>query len=241
MIESCLSHVQLSSMDQILASIAETVTLLEEYKNFNNVFSAENASHLPLHKDHDHTIDPIDGTQSLHRLIQSLFENALPILQAYIDKNLAKRFIRPSKSPSGAPIFFVPKPNGSLELYVDYRRLNDLAIKNSYLLPLVDEFLDRLGQVNQYTKLDLTDAYYQISIKKEDKWKTAFRIRYSHYNDCVILFDLANALANFQSYINKCLSEKLYIFCNVYFDEFSSTQAKEKLNMKRLPDRYCSN
>ncbi len=59
----------------------------------------------------------------------------LEILNAYIKNNLASDFIRPCKSPAGAPILFDKRPNGSLRLCMDYQGLNNLIIKNwfSYL------------------------------------------------------------------------------------------------------------
>ncbi len=66
----------------------------------------------------------------------------LEILKAYIEINLANGFIRPSKLPAGAPIFFDKKSDGSLRLCIDYQGLNNLIIKNQYLLSLDGESLD---------------------------------------------------------------------------------------------------
>ena len=93
----------------------------------------------------------------------------LEILKIYIKTNIANGFIKPSKSLVGAPIFFDKKPDGSLQLCVDYWAFNKLTIKNKYLLPLVRKFLDWLGQVWQFTQLELTSAYYRIRIQKGNK------------------------------------------------------------------------
>ena len=53
-------------------------------------------------------------------------------------------FIRPSKSPYGAPVLFVKKKDGSLRMCIDYRALNKITVKNKYPLPRIDELLDRL-------------------------------------------------------------------------------------------------
>ena len=87
----------------------------------------------------------------------------LETLKTYVETNLANGFIRPSKSPAGTLIFFVRKPDGSLQLCVDYWGLNNLIIKSRYLLPLLGKPLDRLGRAKQFTQLDLTSAYHQIS------------------------------------------------------------------------------
>ena len=62
----------------------------------------------------------------------------------------------------------MPKKDGSLRLYVDYRTLNKVTIKNRYPLLLISETLDRLSSITVYTKLDLRDTYYRIRIYKKD-------------------------------------------------------------------------
>ncbi len=143
----------------------------------------------------------------------------LETLKAYIENNLASGYIRPSKSPAGAPILFDKKPDGSLRLCVDYRGLNNLTIKNRYPLPLVGELLDRLGRARRFTQLDLTNAYHLMRIREGDKWKTAFRTRYGHFEYQVMPFGLTNAPAMFQGYINKILAKKLDVFVIVYLDD----------------------
>ena len=143
----------------------------------------------------------------------------LETLKAYIETNLANGFIRPSKSPAGAPILFDRKSNGSLRLCVDYRGLNNLTIKNRYPLPLIGESLDRLGRAKRFTQLDLTSAYHRMRIREGDEWKTTFRTRYGHFEYQVMPFGLTNTPASFQGYINKILVEKLDIFVIVYLDD----------------------
>ena len=77
----------------------------------------------------------------------------------YIKTHLKTRFIRPSKPLAGAPILFHKKPDGSFQLCVNYRVLNNLMIKNQYLLLLIDESLVQLGQTKQFTQLDLASVY----------------------------------------------------------------------------------
>ena len=92
-------------------------------------------------------------------------------------------------------------------------------IKNWYPLPLIGKVLDQLGRAKRFTQLDLISAYYQIRIRKGNKWKTAFKIWYSHFEYPVMLFGLSNAPASFQGYINKILAEKLNVFVIVYLDD----------------------
>ena len=113
-----------------------------EYADFADVFSLKLAAKLPEHRTSNHTIKLVDDQQPLYSLIYSLGPIKLEILKAYIKNNLINGFIRPFKSPTGAPISLDKKPDSSLRLYVNYQRLNNLTIKNQYPLPLVKELLN---------------------------------------------------------------------------------------------------
>jgi hypothetical protein len=67
------------------------------------------------------------------------------------------------------PILFVPKKDGKLYLYIDYRVLNRITKKNRAVLLLISELLDRLLKIYWFTRLDIKDTYYKISIHKGDK------------------------------------------------------------------------
>ena len=191
-----------------------------EYLDFADVFFPDLVTKLPEHIEiNTHIIDLEEGKQPPYGPIYSLGSVELESFKTYIETNLANGFIRPSKSPAGAPILFDKKQDGSLRLCVDYRGLNNITIKNRYPLPLVGESLDCLGRAKRFTQLDLTSAYHRIRIKEGDKWKTAFRTRYGHFEYQVMPFGLTNAPGSFQGYVNKILAEKLDIFVLVYLDD----------------------
>jgi len=104
-------------------------------------------------------------------------------------------------------------------LYVDYRQLKEITIKDRTPLPLIGESLDQLSSATIYTKLDIRDAYYNLRIAAGDEWKTAFRTRYGLYEYCVMPFGLTNLPASFQRWMNEILSEYLDIFCVAYLDD----------------------
>ena len=90
-------------------------------------------------------------------------------LRKYIDENLAKNFIRHSKSPAGAPILFVKKKDGSLRMCVDYRGLNKVTKKDHYPLSLISKLLDQLGRARIFTKIDLRGGYNLVLIQEGDE------------------------------------------------------------------------
>ena len=86
-------------------------------------------------------------------------------MRAYIEEILKTRKIRPSKSPTGAPIFFILKPYGKgLRVVVNYRGLNAITIKDRYPLPLMLELIDRVGKSRWFTKLDLKNGFNLVRI-----------------------------------------------------------------------------
>ena len=65
-------------------------------------------------------------------------------LKLQLQDLLGREFIQASGSPWGAPILFVKKKDRNLRLYIDYRNLNDVTIKNKYSLPCTNELFDQL-------------------------------------------------------------------------------------------------
>ena len=81
----------------------------------------------------------------VHRPLHKMSPLKLEEAKKQIESILKHSFTRPSDSPNGAPILFVPKKDGSLRLYIDYHWLNKKVVKNMYPLPLSEELFDRLG------------------------------------------------------------------------------------------------
>jgi hypothetical protein len=99
-------------------------------------------------------------------------------LKVQLEELLTKGYIKPSKSPYGALIFFVHKKDGTLRMCVDYRALNKATVKNRYPLPRIDDLFDRLSGAKVFSRIDLRLGYYQIRIKEGDDKKTTCRTRY---------------------------------------------------------------
>ena len=161
-----------SRRPQISSLIAKKAPtkVLAKYSNFADLFSLDLVSELPEHtRINNYVIKLVHNQQLPHRPIYSLEPVELETLKAYIEINLANGFMRPSKSPTGTSILFDWKSNGSLQLCIDYWSLNNLTIKNRYPLLLIEESLNRLKRAKCFTQLDLTNAYHQMRIRKEDK------------------------------------------------------------------------
>lgn len=105
--------------------------------------------------------------------------------------------IEPSTSPWPYPVVLVAKKNGSLRFCVDYRKLNDVTVKGSYPLPIIDDTLDALGGSQWFSTLDLKSGYWQVAMDPADKEKTAIRIGVGSCHFRVMHFGLCNTPATF--------------------------------------------
>ncbi|EDN10041.1 hypothetical protein HCAG_05844 [Histoplasma mississippiense (nom. inval.)] len=223
------------------AAYSDLPTGLPDYvMPYAHIFSEEAAISAQRPEEAEHRIDLEPGARPPFMPIYNLSETELAALREYLKNALDKGWIQPSSSPAGAPILFVPKKDGGLRLCVDYRGLNRITIKNRYPLPLISELLDRLSKAKVFTKLDLRDAYHRILIAAKDRWKTAFRTRYGHFEYVVMPFGLANAPATFQAYINNALSDLLDICCVVYLDDiliFSNSKQEHKVHVTKVLER----
>ena len=102
-----------------------------EYKEFESLFQEETMTAvLPKHQPWDHEIKLQPGKKPGFGPIYSLSEKELQVLRGYLDENLKKGFIRESQSPAGYPILFARKKDSSLQLCVNYRKLNNITVKN---------------------------------------------------------------------------------------------------------------
>jgi hypothetical protein len=133
-------------------------------------------------------------------------------LQGLLDKG----YIRPSTSHWGCSALFVEKKDKELHLYVDYRPLNAVTIKNKYPLPCIDILFDQQAGAQVFSKIDLCSSYHQIKIHAKDIPKSAFTTRYGLYEYLVMSFGLTNAPAHFMYLMNSIFMLKLDQFVVVF-------------------------
>jgi hypothetical protein len=91
-----------------------------------------------------------------------------------VDDLLKKGVVRPSKSPYASPAFLVPKRDGSFHMVVDYRRVNDKIIFDSYPMPTIEQAFEQFGGAAVFSVLDLNSAYCQIPLSVRSRRVTAF-------------------------------------------------------------------
>ncbi|GJZ28940.1 putative reverse transcriptase domain-containing protein [Tanacetum coccineum] len=147
-----------------------------------------------------------------------------------------KGFIRPSSSPWGAPVLFVKKKDGSFRVFIDYRELNKLTVKNRYPLLRIDNLFDQLQGSRVYFKIDLRSGYHQLRVREEDIPKTVFRTRYGHYEFQVMPFGLTNASAVFMDLMNRVCKPYLDKFVIVFIEDILIYSKNKKEHEEHLSE-----
>ena len=110
-------------------------------KEFLDVFPEELPG-LPPKREVDLSIEVVQGTNPISRAPYRMAPTELKDLKTQLQELLDKSFVRPSVSPWGAPILFVKKKDGALQMWIDYRKINKVTVKNKYSLPRIEDLFD---------------------------------------------------------------------------------------------------
>ena len=218
--------------------VSERKWVSELLSEFSGVFQDPLPVGLPPERSEGHSIPTEPGHPPTHKPMYRLSPLEYRELEKQVTAFLKAGIIEPSQSPYGAPVLFVPKPNGrGLRLCVDYRALNSITVKNRCSLPRIDDLLDAVSGSQYFTSLDLTSGYHQILISEEDRQKTAFRTPFGHFQFKVLIEGLTNAPATFQTVMNSIFAPYLKRFVVVYLDDiliFSKSEAEHQAHVRMV-------
>jgi hypothetical protein len=227
-------------LNQTKAIALEDIKVVREYPD---VFPAELPS-MPPDRDIEFLIELLPGTPPISKRPYRMPINELVELKKQIAKLQAKGFIRSSSSPWGAPVLFVEKKDGTQQMCVDYRSLNEVTIKNKYPLPRIKDLFDQMKRPSVFSKIDLRSGYHQLKIQESDIPKTAFHTRYVLYEYTAMSFGLTNAPAYFMYLMNKVFMEYLDKFIVVFIDDiliFSKTMEEHEEHLRLVLEKLRSN
>ena len=181
------------------------------YAEYADVFSEEGFQKLPPFRTWDHAIDLVPDWESRKwkARLYPLAPKEKEETSKQLDELLNSGRIRPSKSPISSPTFFVAKKDGKMRMVIDYRKLNDITIKNAYPLPLIPELTDKWKGCVRFMKLDVRAGYHNIRIRKGDEWKTAFTTHEGLFEWRVMPFGVCNAPTSFQNMMDDILATEI--------------------------------
>ena len=179
----------------------------EKFHRWIKVFGKKQSERMPTRKLWDHAIDVKEGFVPRKGKVYPLSREEREEVREFVKEQLRKGYIRPSKSPQTAPVFFVGKKDGKKRMVQDYRYLNEWTIKNNYPLPLISDVLENIGTKKLFTKMDLRWGYNNVRIKEGDEWKAAFTMPERSFEPTVMFFGLTNSPAMFQAMMNELLRD----------------------------------
>nr|GEX35559.1 putative reverse transcriptase domain-containing protein [Tanacetum cinerariifolium] len=197
----------------------------------------EKVVHIPING--ETLIIQCDRTQVMEKKSDEKRLENIPVVREfpYQLRELADRdFIRPSTAPWEAPVLFVKKKDGYFRMCIDYQELSKLTVKNRYPLPRIDDLFDQLQGSSVYSKIDLLLSYHQLRVRGEDIPKTAFRIRYRHYEYQMMSFGLTNTPVIFMDLMNYVCKPYLDKYVIVFIDDILiySRNKEEHANHLRI-------
>ena len=131
--------------------------------------------------------------------------NDQKIIEQEVLKMLEAGVIEKSRSAFRFPVVLADKKDGEKRFCVNYRKLNEVTVKNKHPLPLIEDLLDRTAGSKFFCVLDMSSAYWQIPLAEKDRHKTAFSTNSGHYEFKVMPFGLSNAPATQQESMRRVL------------------------------------
>jgi hypothetical protein len=138
-------------VNQLNASQGSEVPVVNE---FPDVFPKEFPG-MPPDRDIEFAIELKPSTTPIYKTPYRMATQELAELKEHIMELLEKEFIHLSSSLWGAPMIFVPKKDGTQRLFMNYYALNEVIIKNKYLLPMIDDLFNQLHSACVFSKIDL--------------------------------------------------------------------------------------
>ena len=181
----------------------------KKFLKWRKVFEKVELERMPTRKIWDHAIDLKKMFKPQKERIYPLSKDEREKVQSFINNQLRKGYIRPSKSPQTSPVFFVGKKDRSKKMVMDYYSLNNQMVKNNYLLLLITDLIDNMGSKRVFTTMDLWWGFNNMRIKEDNEWKGVFTIHVRSFEPTVMFFGMTNLPAMFQAMINKILRDMI--------------------------------
>ncbi|KAL2095752.1 hypothetical protein ACEWY4_007900 [Coilia grayii] len=197
-----LGHLTLHQQTEVVALIKEFPLLFRDAPGRTNiaVHDVETGDAVPI-KQHPYRLPPAK----------------LRMMQEELDYMLHIGVVEPCQSGWSSPVVLVPKSDGSVRFCIDYRQVNKVTKTDAFPIPRLEDCIDRIGQAQFVTKLDLLKGYWQVPHTPRAQEVSAFVTPTGLYKCTALPFGMKNAPATFQRAMNQITAG----LCNVvtYIDD----------------------
>lgn len=203
----------------------QALDLLLEYTDILSFNEEYGKTDLIQHEIHTHDVAPIRMKgKPLNPVMQEK-------LKEQMDNWRRQDVIEPSNSPWSFGLLPVDKPNGKIRWCVDYRRLNDITLKDAYNLPNIEDNLARLAHSRVFSTVDGSGAFHAVTIKPEHREKTAFSTPWGLWQFKQMPFGLCNAPSTYSRLVQRVLEDIPTTIALPYLDDCC-------IHSKNLPDHF---
>ncbi|XP_062537778.1 uncharacterized protein K02A2.6-like [Armigeres subalbatus] len=125
-------------------------------------------------------------------------------LNDLLKRDIIEKKIGPASWVS--PLVVVGKANGEPRLCLDLRRVNEAVVRERHPMPIVDDYLARIGKGKIWSKLDIREAFMQIELAEESRDATTFITAQGLFRFKRLPFGLVTAPELFQKAMDEILS-----------------------------------
>ena len=205
---------ELAGLDLGHLSIVQQSELKDVLRRYNKVFSNQPG----LCKTAVHHIELVSDFKPTPQRTYRIPDALVPEVERQLADLLERGKIRPSQSPIAHPLLCVPKPNGDIRLCTDLRYINRYTIPSEYRSPRQEDILNRMSRAKFITTLDFCQGFFQIPIREQDRYKTAFRFQSKIYEWNVSPFGLCSSTAIFQQALDDILAPH-HEYSEAYVDD----------------------
>ena len=216
--------------------------LAEILSRFRDTF-VRSSNELGLSKVGEHKIDT-GSHEPVKERPRRIPLHRRKLVEEKIKEMLEVGVIQHSESPWSACPVLVTKPDGSVRWCVDWRKLNNITVKDCYPMPRVDECIEALEGCAWFSSLDLQHGYWQIPLRKEDWQKTAFSTHVGLYEFTRTPMGVSNAPATFQRLMESVLNGLDMSIAVIYIDDIivpGKTFEQAASNLEKVLQRLSDN
>lgn len=154
-------------------------------------------------------------------------------IQLQVERLQRRGVIEASSSPWGFPVVLVTKSNGSRRMCVDYRRINEVTVRDSYPLPRMEDVIRKHARRKVFSALDIKEGFHHLMVKVEDRPKTAFLTPFGLFHYVGAPFGLKNTPAAYQRVMSNMLAS-VNDCCGVYIDDILVSSVSESQHVNDL-------
>jgi hypothetical protein len=186
-------------------------------RKFDTIF--QEPSEIPPSRAYDHSITLLPNAAPINYRPYRYCPGQKNEIERQLESMLKAGTIVPSLSPFASPVLLVKKKDDSWRFCVNYRKLDNIAVKNKFPLPIIDEFLVEIARAKYFSTIDLASGFHQIRMIPAHEVKTAFKTHYGHFYFRVMPFRLTNAPATFRCLMNAIFGPHMRKFVLICMDD----------------------